>query len=99
MSEKKPKAKALTAFMQSQSETVSPAPAAPKKASHGLQKATQSTRKTLSDGRVQALVYLQPAGVRELKRAVLDGQAESISAAVADAVNTWLLKHNRPPVA
>lgn len=99
MSEKKPKAKALTAFMQSQPDAAPTAPVIPPKASHGLQKAAQSSRKTLSDGRVQALVYLQPAGVRELKRAVLDGQAESISAAVADAVNAWLLKHKRPPVA
>lgn len=57
------------------------------------------SRKTMTDGRVQALIYMQPSGVLELKRAVLDGEADSMSHAVVEAVNNWLIDHRRPPLA
>lgn len=61
--------------------------------------AASSGRRALADGREQVLVYLQPDGIRELKLAVLDRQATSVSAIVAEAVNAWLVAHDRPPVA
>jgi hypothetical protein len=43
---------------------------------------------------------LSPAGcIKELKRAVLDDEAPTVSFAVAEAVNDWLVRHKRPPVA
>lgn len=56
-------------------------------------------KRRLSDGREQLLVYLQPEGIRELKLAVLDKEAESVSAIVAEAVNTWLQGRGRQPLA
>lgn len=44
-------------------------------------------------------MYLRPEGIYQLKEAVLKREAKSVSAIAAEAVNDWLLKHGRPPVA
>ena len=61
-------------------------------------RAARAPRRTRS-GREQLLVYMHREGIKELKRAVLDDLGENVSDLVCEAVNDWLLKHRRPPVA
>lgn len=61
-------------------------------------RAERAPRRTRS-GREQLLVYMHREGIKELKRAVLDDLGDNVSDLVCEAVNEWLLKHKRPPVA
>lgn len=98
----------LAAFMEkARPQTAPPAPARSSKqvttngaAPRGKAAArAESGRRALTDGREQLLIYLQPQGIRELKLAVLDGLGHSVSAIAAEALNEWLQKQGRPPVA
>lgn len=55
-------------------------------------------RRATKEGREQMLVYLFPEGIKELKLAAVE-ESRTVSSLVAEAVNEWLQKHGRPPVA
>lgn len=55
-------------------------------------------KRRLSDGREQMLVYLQPEGIKQLKRIGVE-EERSGSELVAEAVNQWFQKRGLPPVA
>ncbi len=55
-------------------------------------------RRGPSDGRKQFLVYLQPEGIQALKMIALERETTA-SEVVAEAVNEWLQRQGRPPVA
>jgi uncharacterized protein YkwD len=103
--QKKPNA--LAAFLGKQTPPPAPRAARPTKstgakttASSASPPASEASKRTLGDGRQQLLVYLHPAGVRELKKAVhVEELGESVSAVVAEAVNEWLQKRGLQPLA
>lgn len=88
MSERK-KSTGLGNFMAGR--TVRPSAPARPEASH-------KDRRQLSDGRQQLLTYLQPEGIKQLKRLSVDRE-ESVSALVARAVNEWFQRQQLPPLA
>lgn len=49
-------------------------------------------------GREQFLIYMQPEGKKQIKLLALE-RGVSASDCVVEAVNEWLQKHGRPPVA
>lgn len=55
-------------------------------------------RRATKGGKEQMLVYLQPSGITELKILAVHDR-RSTSDLVADAVNAYLQKRGRPPVA
>jgi hypothetical protein len=55
-------------------------------------------RRRTKEGKEQLLVYLFPAGVKELKLIGVE-EDRSTSELVAEAVNEWLQRRGRPPVA
>ena len=59
---------------------------------------TSSKRRATKDGREQMLVYLFPEGIKELKLAAVEGN-RTVSSIVGEAVNEWLQRNGRPPVA
>jgi hypothetical protein len=97
MEEQNKKKGALGSFMAKQAAPR--AAAAASEESEQKPTATRKGRRSLRDGREQMLVYLRPEGIYQLKEAVLRAEGESVSAIVAAAVNEWLVKHQRPPVA
>ena len=49
-------------------------------------------------GREQFLIYMQPEGKKQIKLLALE-RGVSASDCIVEAVNEWLQKHGRPPVA
>lgn len=89
----------LGKFAQAQ-EQPAPAPAeAPAKRPprNGVQR-KKGKRRTLTDGRVQSVFYLQPAGVKELKRLGVEDE-RPVTDLITEAINDYLQRRGRPPVA
>lgn len=87
---------ALGTFMR----PASSAPAREEEAAQPLGGSGQRGRKpnVAKTGREQFLVYMQPEGKKQVKLLALD-RGVSASDCIVEAVNEWLQKHGRPPVA
>jgi hypothetical protein len=62
------------------------------------QRTEKPEKTTTKNPRKQLLVYMFPEGIKELKLIAAE-EGRTMSSLVSEAVNEWLQKRGRPPVA